>query len=126
MYLPQFPKNGTALPTDLPELHLSLPEMHLKWKPDWQWKGFRISSSILKTSYSNEKATYVRQLFDYVFTYCEIKSLVIFDMQPSTFELAKREDFGSLPTVPSDFIRKHGATYSGEHTQYLETLSIRS
>ena len=35
-------------------------------------------------------------------------------MQPSTFELAKREDFASLPIVPSDFIRKHGATYSGE------------
>jgi len=35
-------------------------------------------------------------------------------VQPSTFELAKREDFASLPIVPSDFIRKHGATYSGE------------
>ena len=34
--------------------------------------------------------------------------------QPSAFELAKREDFGSLPIIPADFIRKHGATFSGE------------
>ena len=35
-------------------------------------------------------------------------------VQPSLSELAKREDFPTQPYVPSEFIRKHGATYSGE------------
>ena len=34
-------------------------------------------------------------------------------IQPSLSELAKRDDFPTQPVVPSEFIRKHGATYSG-------------
>ena len=41
-------------------------------------------------------------------------------VQPSTEEVAKREDFGSLPVIPSDYIRKHGATFSSErYIMYL-------
>ena len=33
-------------------------------------------------------------------------------VQPSTRELAKREDFPTQPFIPADFIRKNGGTFS--------------
>ena len=53
-----------------------------------------------------------------------IRELIDCTLQPSTFELAKREDFGSLPVIPADFIRKHGATFSGKGQKSNTTCTL--
>ena len=45
LYVPKFPKNSAASLTDVPQLHLGLPEMC----PYQRGKGFRILATILKT-----------------------------------------------------------------------------
>jgi len=34
--------------------------------------------------------------------------------QPSTLELAKREDFSTQTEIPADFVRRHGGSYSSK------------
>ena len=38
----------------------------------------------------------------------------VVNVQPPLAEIAKREDFSSFPVVPSEFIRNHKSTYSGQ------------
>lgn len=41
---------------------------------------------------------------------------------PSMFELAQRDDFPTLPYMPADMIRKHGATYSSSKSNGVHVV----
>lgn len=47
-----------------------------------------------------------------------LETVLLCFVQPSVFELARTQEFSSLPVIVEDFIKDHGGQYNSLYTDY--------